>query len=105
MLLQVRTLVSLNKMFGDTVRNKLKKIDVYRKVPNDLTEPTFSGAVISVIALSCMVFLFITELVAYLQINLTSEMFVDINRGDEQLVINMDINLIRMPCALVSLDA
>jgi len=32
-------------------------------------------------------------------------MFVDINRGNEQLVINMGIDLPRMPCALVSLDA
>jgi hypothetical protein len=31
-------------MFGQTVSNKLKAFDVYGKIPQDLTEPTLSGA-------------------------------------------------------------
>lgn len=31
-------------MFGQSVANKLKAFDVYGKIPQDLTEPTLSGA-------------------------------------------------------------
>lgn len=32
-------------------------------------------------------------------------MFVDINRGGEQIRVNMDISFPRFPCEIVSLDA
>ena len=46
--------------------NAVNSLDVYRKVPKDLTEPTIAGAVISVCSLTLIVFLFISELVAFI---------------------------------------
>lgn len=92
-------------MFSETVKNKLKKFDVYRKLPQDLTEPTVSGAVVSVVACSFMFLLFLSELNTYLTISTSTEMFVDINRGGEKLVINIDVIFPRYPCSVVSLDA
>lgn len=37
------------------VGNRLKNFDVYRKLPTDLTEPTLSGALISIISTLIMV--------------------------------------------------
>jgi hypothetical protein len=91
--------------FSDTVSTKLKKLDVYRKLPQDLTEPTISGAVVSIVACSFMLLLFLSELNAYLTVSTTTEMFVDINRGGEKLVINIDVLFPRYPCAVISLDA
>jgi len=31
-------------MFGSSVMNKLRSLDVYRKIPKDYTESTISGA-------------------------------------------------------------
>lgn len=92
-------------MFSETVQSKLRKLDVYRKLPQDLTEATMSGAILSIIAMVCMSLLFVTELSEYLTISTTSEMFVDINRGGEKLNINVDITFPRYPCGLLSLDA
>ena len=92
-------------MFSETVQAKIKKFDVYRKLPQDLTEPTLSGAIISIVALVCMSLLFLTELAEYLSVTTTSEMFVDINRGGEKLSINIDLVFPKFPCSLMSLDA
>ena len=31
-------------MFGNTIANKIKALDVYKRVPKGLSQPTFSGA-------------------------------------------------------------
>jgi hypothetical protein len=72
-------------MFSETVVANIKKLDVYRKLPSDLTEPTAAGAIVSVIASIVMALLFISELTAFMSVSTTSEMFVDINRGGEKL--------------------
>jgi hypothetical protein len=92
-------------MFGETVKSKLKKFDVYRKLPQDLTEPTVSGALVSIVACSFMLLLFLSELNTYLAISTSTEMFVDINRGGEKLIINIDVIFPRYPCGMTSLDA
>jgi Endoplasmic reticulum vesicle transporter/Endoplasmic Reticulum-Golgi Intermediate Compartment (ERGIC) len=92
-------------MFSDTVKGKLKRFDVYRKLPQDLTEPTVSGAMVSIVACSFMILLFLSELNAYLTVSTSTEMFVDINRGGEKLIINMDLLFPRYPCGVISLDA
>ena len=43
----------------------LKKFDIYKKLPSDLTEPTLSGAIISIVAASIMLILFLSELHKY----------------------------------------
>ncbi len=92
-------------MFGEVVKRKLMRLDVYRKLPQDLTESTVSGAMVSMVAVGLMVLLFLSELNAYLTVTTTSEMFVDINRGGELLTINIDLTFPRFPCYLLSLDA
>jgi hypothetical protein len=48
-------------MFGG-VKGKLRQLDIYRKLPADLTEPTMSGALVSIVSTIIMVFLFMTEM-------------------------------------------
>lgn len=92
-------------MFSDTVKSKLKRFDVYRKLPHDLTEPTLSGAFVSIIACAFMTLLFLTELAEYLKVSTHTEMFVDINRGGEKLIININLTFPKYPCGMLSLDA
>lgn len=92
-------------MFGEVVKRKLMRLDVYRKLPQDLTESTVSGALVSVVAVALMGLLFLSELNSFLTVTTTSEMFVDINRGGELLTINIDLTFTKFPCYLLSLDA
>lgn len=53
--------INLIKMIGG-VQSKLRKLDIYRKLPSDLTEPTKAGATISLLSTIVIIVLFITEL-------------------------------------------
>lgn len=48
-------------MFGG-VQSRLKSLDIYRKLPSDLTEPTMAGALVSIVSTICIALLFLTEL-------------------------------------------
>lgn len=91
-------------MFGNTLKSRLKQFDVYRKLPADLTEPTFSGALVSIISTFIMVVLFISEFSEYMEVRTVSEMYVDIAKGESKLHINIDISFLRLPCDILSLD-
>lgn len=43
------------------------KLDVFRKLPKDLTEPTTCGAMVSTLCAIALVFLTVTEIRTYMQ--------------------------------------
>jgi len=94
---------------GSEFISKLKKLDVYRDIPKDLTEQTLTGAAVSVVAALLMAYLFLSEFFAFLTPEISHEMFVDSAvdaRGtNHMLQINLNITVPKIPCAVVSVDA
>uniref|UniRef100_A0A8C9A0V2 Endoplasmic reticulum-Golgi intermediate compartment protein n=1 Tax=Prolemur simus TaxID=1328070 RepID=A0A8C9A0V2_PROSS len=43
-----------------------RRFDIYRKVPKDLTQPTYTGAIISVCCCLFILFLFLSELTGFI---------------------------------------
>eukprot|EP00747_Dinoflagellata_sp_TGD_P163851 gnl/TRDRNA2_/TRDRNA2_183008_c0_seq1.p1 gnl/TRDRNA2_/TRDRNA2_183008_c0~~gnl/TRDRNA2_/TRDRNA2_183008_c0_seq1.p1 ORF type:complete len:371 (+),score=84.83 gnl/TRDRNA2_/TRDRNA2_183008_c0_seq1:112-1224(+) len=82
-----------------------KRLDLYRKVPRDLTEPTLSGALVSLFTVLLALYLFSAEFSVLMQRNWESEMFIDESKTEEKLQINLDIKFPAMPCEILSLDA
>jgi len=83
----------------------VKRFDLYRKVPRDLTEPTLSGAAVSCCTVTFAVYLFFSELAVFMRRSWESEMFIDESKTEEKLQINLNITLPSMPCELLSFDA
>mmetsp|Transcript_133227 Transcript_133227/g.371389 ORF Transcript_133227/g.371389 Transcript_133227/m.371389 type:complete len:352 (+) Transcript_133227:166-1221(+) len=83
----------------------IKRFDLYRKVPRDLTEPTLSGAAVSCCTVTLAAYLFLSEFFVFVQRKWESEMFIAESKTEEKLQINMDITLPVMPCELLSFDA
>lgn len=83
----------------------MKRFDIYRKVPRDLTEPTLSGAAVSCCTVTLALYLFVSEFLVFTARTWKSEMFVDESKTEEKLQINLDITLPQMPCELLSFDA
>lgn len=81
-----------------------KRFDLYRKVPRDITEPTLSGAVVSICTVSFALYLFVSECLVYTQRQWRSDMFVDMSDAEEEIQINLDITFPAMPCELLSFD-
>jgi hypothetical protein len=45
----------------------VKRFDLYRKVPRDLTEPTLSGATVSCLTVTFAIYLFFSELTVFMR--------------------------------------
>ena len=82
---------------------RLRQLDVYRKVPRDLTEGSAVGGVVSVVAVVVLVVIAAFELHALAQVRRETEIVVD--RGDnEWFRINLNISLPGMSCEFASVN-
>lgn len=82
----------------------VRRFDVYRKVPKDLTEPTVTGAVISICSALFIVFLLLSEFYSFINTELVSELFVDNPSENDRLDVKLNITLPRMKCEHLGLD-
>lgn len=92
-------------MLGLSLYDRFKSLDVYRKLPSDFVQPTYSGAMrkytkitfsyclsniipllVSMVSSVIMVLLFLSEFSSYREIKTASEMFIDVNRGGEKVI-------------------
>ncbi len=82
----------------------LKSCDIYRRLPKDMTEPTVSGATISLVCSALMLLLFMSETAAFFTPDVKTDMQVDVSQASQRISINMDIDFPYIPCYVLSLD-
>lgn len=82
----------------------VKRFDVYRKLPKDLTQPTTAGAVISILSTCFIFFLLISEGLAFMQDELVSELYVDDPTTGEKIPVKITINMPNMECKYLGVD-
>mmetsp|Transcript_11114 Transcript_11114/g.18647 ORF Transcript_11114/g.18647 Transcript_11114/m.18647 type:complete len:149 (+) Transcript_11114:2-448(+) len=82
----------------------VKSFDFYKDLPDSLSEPTLTGASVSIVLLSIISLLLLQSSYEFLQFEKQSEIMVDVNSGQEKLHINLDITLPKCPCNVLSLD-
>ena len=79
-------------------------LDVFRKLPKDLSEPTFCGALVSVICAAVLVLLTVTEVHTYLKPQTSSQISIQSSHDTDTFHINIDITLHKMPCDIIGLN-
>lgn len=83
----------------------IRRFDIYRKVPKDLTQPTVTGACVSIVSVLFMLFLFLSELTGFLQMEVVSELIVDDPvKYSEKIPVFLNITLMNTKCEYVGLD-
>lgn len=83
----------------------VKRLDIYRKVPKDLTQPTVSGAVISICCVVFMTILFVSELIDFLTPEIINELFVDqASSGSDKIDVRLNVSLPLLDCKYAGLD-
>ena len=83
-----------------------KALDFFQKITLDnVTKPTLIGSLLSISAISIMIFLFIRQLRDFYSYHTKTDSVVyQPNNADEQLSINMELLFNSVPCNLLSLD-
>ncbi|XP_059175916.1 endoplasmic reticulum-Golgi intermediate compartment protein 1-like [Physella acuta] len=83
----------------------IRRLDIYRKVPKDLTQPTLTGAMISVCSCLFITYLFVSELREFLTVEVQSVLTVeDPVTHSEKIPVFINITLPNMACEYVGLD-
>lgn len=83
----------------------IRRFDIYRKVPKDLTQPTHAGAIISILSALVMIFLFLSEFYSFITPEIVSELFVDMaGSSKEKMKTSLNLTLPRLKCDFVGLD-
>ncbi len=77
---------------------------MYPKTLEDFTEKTTTGAVVSLVTLVFVLWLFVSEVSLFMAHEVDPELFVDTERSDK-IRINLDIYFPAMPCSFLTLDA
>lgn len=73
-------------------------------MPRDLTEPTFCGALVSVVCTFILITLTVYEVNDYMKANSKAELVIDMSHRDDFVNVNIDITFYKMPCDILSLD-
>uniref|UniRef100_A0A5F9CG35 Endoplasmic reticulum-Golgi intermediate compartment protein n=1 Tax=Oryctolagus cuniculus TaxID=9986 RepID=A0A5F9CG35_RABIT len=77
----------------DGSRAASHRFDIYRKVPKDLTQPTYTGAIISICCCLFILFLFLSELTGFITTEVVNELYVDDPDKDSGGKIDVSLNL------------
>ena len=71
----------------------VKKLDLYRKLPKDLTQPTVAGAVVSVCCVVFITFMLGTELLWFIAPDIRSDLTVDNANPTDRIPVRINITL------------
>lgn len=82
----------------------IRKLDLYRKVPKELTQPTLGGATVSILCVIFMSYLLISELSEFLKVNIVQELYVDQSDGQDKIDVRLNVSLPRLECKYAGLD-
>jgi len=73
-------------------------------MPRDLTEPTFCGALVSVVCTFVLFALTVYEVQNYINAESHAELIIDTSHRDDFIDVNVDVVFPKLPCDILSLD-
>jgi len=71
----------------------LKRFDIYRKIPKDLTQPTNTGAIVSIACVAFISIMLMTELAWFISPDIRSELHVDNASPTDKIPVRINISL------------
>jgi hypothetical protein len=82
----------------------IKRMDIYRKVPKDLTQPTVTGAVVSICCVLFITFMLATELMWFISPDVKSELIVENFDPTDRIPVRINVSLPSMKCEFLGVD-
>lgn len=83
----------------------IRRFDVYRKIPKDLTQPTYTGGGISICCTLFILYLLIAEFYAFIIPTVVSELYVGHSDANSSMIsVKLDISVFGTQCQYLGLD-
>ncbi|CAF3307077.1 unnamed protein product [Rotaria socialis] len=84
----------------------IRRFDIYRKIPKDLTQPTTTGAAISLICITFISTLLLIELYYFITPDVVSELFVDVPESGiaDRIPVHLDVTVLGINCPFLGID-
>ncbi|PAV70537.1 hypothetical protein WR25_08433 [Diploscapter pachys] len=82
----------------------IKRFDIYRKVPKDLTQPTTTGAIISIVCVLFISIMIFNDILGYLHIELKNELYVDDPGREGRIDVRINVTFPFMKCEYLGVD-
>lgn len=82
----------------------IRSMDGYKRTSEDYKIRTFSGAIVTLVAVFLILIFSISETMSYLSVQKSSKLIID-NPNEEKLKITFDVTFPSLPCSFISLDA
>jgi len=82
----------------------IKRMDIYRKVPKDLTQPTTTGAIISICCTVFIVIMLLIELFFFISPDIKSELIVENVDPTDRISVRINVSMPRMKCEYLGID-
>lgn len=83
---------------------KLKSLDFFRKLPNDIETSSVSGGFFSVLAIICGLLLFLSEYRLFATEEVIKEMIIDNDQATTTMRVNINFTFLKVPCLGLGLD-
>jgi len=83
---------------------EFKRFDIYRKIPKDLTQATFSGAIVSICCIVFICIMLATELLLFISPEIRTELIVQNANATDRIPVRLNISLPKIKCKFVGID-
>ena len=89
----------------DSVLNRrLKDIDIFKRLPKNLTRGSILGVIMTVICVLTVVVLLVNEFIQFYTHEVESGMRIDHRKDDQHVEVHISIDMHKFPCNLLGLD-
>ena len=80
-----------------------RSMDIYRRVPRDLTTSSASGGFMSLIAVSFILFLLISQTLVHFRLSLSTQIVID-HSEDDTFRVNLNVTIPGLSCEFLAVD-
>ncbi|VDN08311.1 unnamed protein product [Thelazia callipaeda] len=81
------------------VLRHLRNLDAYTKPLEDFRVRTFAGGAVTLISSTVIIFMFISETLSFLSVDIVEQLYVDSTPAEQRVHVNFDITFPRLPCS------
>jgi hypothetical protein len=89
----VTALSQFYSFFSSSITMDIKRLDIYRKIPKDLTQPTTTGAIVSICCVCFICCMLLTELMWFISPDIRSELHVENNNPTDRIPVRLNISM------------